>query len=248
MTVAPAFPEPTALVIRHGRTESNVRMAVHCHADIPLDAVGRGQARELATRLGQLAAGSQPAAIVSSPLGRAMETARILGSDFGCTPVSDPDLIEIDLGEIDGFTAEELLHRPDVLARLAGDDLDAFAWPGGESMCAFHRRVARALDRITAEHSGLVMIVTHGGVTASLLGQVRGDSPHAWLLSQCGRFTEAIDQHRGQIRQWPERIANCSVSAFRRSRAGDFPGQWTLSFGNVMPEDLEAHWSTSWHD
>lgn len=218
-------PSTTSIaVIRHGRTASNVRMAVHCHTDIPLDEVGRDQAAALAASL--VATRERPIAIASSPLSRAMETARILGAQLGLTPVSNKGLLEIDLGEIDGFTVDDLRERPDVLSQLAGEELDAFVWPGGEGLRAFHQRVADVMTTLAREASGPLAVVTHGGVVASLLAQVRGESPHPWLLAQCGRFSEAIDDHRGRSEPWPGRIENCSVTRFVVHGDGVFPTNW----------------------
>jgi probable phosphoglycerate mutase len=224
-------------LIRHGRTASNVRMAVHCHANIPLDDVGREQARAAAEAMSRLPDHERPVRILASPLDRAMETARIIGARLGLEPVELPELIEIDLGEIDGFTADDLRGRPDLLELLAGEWLSAFAWPGGESLAAFHRRVAGAASAAVAGAAGPVALVTHGGVVSSLVGRLLGPSPDEWLLAQCGRFTEAIDEYAGHSRAWPERILNCSITKLTAAPDCAFPAGWDLLSWNRLPYD-----------
>jgi glucosyl-3-phosphoglycerate phosphatase len=73
---------------RHGQTEWNVDGRGQGHLDIPLDDVGRDQAKAAATRLASL----RPTAIISSDLSRAYETALALAELTGLEVQRDPAL------------------------------------------------------------------------------------------------------------------------------------------------------------
>lgn len=137
----------TLLLIRHGETDWNAERRWQGHADVPLNARGREQARELAEQL----AGDRIDAIYSSDLSRARDTAAIVGARLGLPVVPDPDLREIDVGAAEGLTWEES-------AALRED-----GWKG-EPKEAHAERFLRALDRIASAHpDARVVVVTHGG-------------------------------------------------------------------------------------
>ncbi len=111
------------------------------------------------------------AAIVSSPLGRAVETATLLAVPVGA-PVLPPEpaLREYDFGEWDGLMPRELEARG--FWRAVQRDPE-FAPPGGEGFAAAARRLAAALDGIAAVHTGQrVIVVTHGLALAAALALV----------------------------------------------------------------------------
>lgn len=88
-------------LIRHGETEWNRIGKVQGREDIPLNDTGRDQARECAKAL----QGTGIKTIITSPLSRAVETARIIaGNDDGIEILVDEDLIERDFGELSGMT------------------------------------------------------------------------------------------------------------------------------------------------
>ena len=135
----------TLLIARHGETAWNAEGRWQGHADIPLNARGRAQAFELAERL----APERIEAIYTSDLSRARDTADIVGARLGIPVVSDPDLREIDVGPIEGLTAEEAQHVE--------------GWHG-EPKEAHTARTLAAIDRIAGRHPHeRVLIVTHGG-------------------------------------------------------------------------------------
>ncbi|MBF8290592.1 MAG: Phosphoglycerate mutase [Chloroflexi bacterium] len=93
---------PRLWLVRHGETEW-ARLRRHTgRTDIPLTDAGRRQAAELGHRL----IGHSFAAVVTSPLSRASETARLAG--FGDRAILDPDLLEWDYGEDEGRTTAEI--------------------------------------------------------------------------------------------------------------------------------------------
>jgi broad specificity phosphatase PhoE len=134
------------LIARHGETDWNAERRWQGHADVPLNATGREQARALAE---ELAAGARIDIVYSSDLARARETAAIAADRLGLELVLDPDLREIDVGSRQGRTWLEIDDGPE--------------WDGepNESHAA---RILGALMRVARRHeNGRVLVVTHGG-------------------------------------------------------------------------------------
>jgi 2,3-bisphosphoglycerate-dependent phosphoglycerate mutase len=135
----------TLLLVRHGETDWNAERRWQGHADIPLNGRGRDQAVRLAEEL----AHEPVAAIYSSDLSRARETAEIVGIRLGVPIVLDADLREIDVGTREGLTWPETRERTD--------------WDG-EPHEAHAERILGALRRIAARHDDeRLLVVTHGG-------------------------------------------------------------------------------------
>jgi broad specificity phosphatase PhoE len=133
----------TLLLVRHGETDWNAERRWQGHADVPLNDRGREQAMQLAEQL----AGERVDAIYTSDLGRARETAEIVGARLGVPVVSVPELREIDVGSREGTIGDQ------------GD----LPWDG-EPHEAHAERILRAVHRIAADHPGeRVVVVTHGG-------------------------------------------------------------------------------------
>ncbi len=149
---------PTTLVlVRHGETDWNREHRFQGHADTPLNDAGRAGARALAVEL----AAEPVRALYSSPLQRALETARIVGEALGIDVVVDERLREIDVGSWQGLTRDEVEARfPDGYRRWLGGN---GGWDDGETDDELARRVLSALADIAGRHDGLVVTVTHGG-------------------------------------------------------------------------------------
>ncbi|MFO7941212.1 MAG: histidine phosphatase family protein, partial [Bacillota bacterium] len=113
-----AEPGTRILLIRHGRTSWNEHGRLMGRADIPLDEVGRAQARALLRLVRPFA----PKAIWSSPLRRARATALPLATEFDLTPHVDDRWSEVDVGELEGLTWSEIEERyPDFAGDLRMD-------------------------------------------------------------------------------------------------------------------------------
>jgi probable phosphoglycerate mutase len=133
--------------------------------------VGREQARALGRRL----AGQAFAALYTSDLLRARDTARAIAEHTGREAVEDPRLQERRFGIFEGLTAEEIVARyPEEHARFASRDPD-YAVPGGESARSFTQRCIGCLAELAARHRGdEVVVVTHGLVLDSLYRAAHG--------------------------------------------------------------------------
>ena len=163
--------ETTLIVIRHGETAWNREKRMQGTTDTPLSDVGREQARALGRRLADHAF----AALYTSDLARARDTARAIAELTGREAVTDPRLQERRFGIFEGLTAEEIVARyPEEHARFASRDPD-YAVPGGESARSFTGRCIGCLAEIAGRHPGAeVVVVTHGLVLDSLYRAAHG--------------------------------------------------------------------------
>jgi broad specificity phosphatase PhoE len=162
-------PTTRILLARHGETEWNRLGRWQGHADPPLNETGRRQAAALATQL----EGDGIAAVYSSDLRRASETARIVAGRLGLDVAEERALREIDVGSWSGLTRSEVQERyPEGFARwLAGE-----IGHDGETREELTRRVVGAVERIAAAHvDGHVLVVTHGGAIRALRRHAAGD-------------------------------------------------------------------------
>jgi broad specificity phosphatase PhoE len=148
----------TILLARHGETDWNRDNRFQGHADPPLNRTGRAQAVDLSVAL----MAEELAAVYSSPLRRALETAEVVAASHGLEPVPVDDLREVDVGSWSGLTRAEIEERfPAQFARW----LDyGQGWEDGETYEEMGRRAVDALLRLAAAHDGeRVLAVTHGG-------------------------------------------------------------------------------------
>ena len=161
---------PTTLVlVRHGETDWNRDNRFQGRADPPLNDTGRAQVRTLAEELRDRVF----AAVYTSPLRRAHETATILADALGLELLSHDALEEVDVGSWSGLTREEVEARfPAGYARW----LDyGHGWDDGESYEELGARVVKGLTEIAAAQPGReILLVTHGGPIRSALAAADG--------------------------------------------------------------------------
>lgn len=150
---------PTRLMLlRHGQTELSVQRRYSGRGNPALTAEGRRQADAAARYLGERGG---IAAVVTSPLQRAYDTAAAAAKALGLDVVVDDDLIETDFGAWEGLTFAEAAQRDPELHRRWLRDTSVEP-PGGESFDAVAHRVRRARNRIIAEHgAATVLVVSH---------------------------------------------------------------------------------------
>ncbi|MDT5107518.1 MAG: ribonuclease / adenosylcobalamin/alpha-ribazole phosphatase [Mycobacterium sp.] len=150
---------PTRLMLlRHGQTELSVERRYSGRGNPPLTDLGRRQADAAARYLAQRGG---IAAVVSSPLQRAYDTATVAAKGLGLDVTVDDDLIETDFGAWEGLTFGEAAARdPELHTRWLHDT--AQPPPDGESFDAVAHRVRRARNRIIAEYGdATVLVVSH---------------------------------------------------------------------------------------
>ncbi|SEQ09225.1 probable phosphoglycerate mutase [Lentzea xinjiangensis] len=166
--------EPTRMVLlRHGQTRLSVERRYSGRGDHPLTDLGLEQAEKAAARL----AGVDIAAIISSPLQRAAQTAQKLADKTGLEVVTHQGLIETDFGAWEGLTfAEAAAQDPEVHRRWLGDT--SVKPPRGESFDEVHARVRKARTEIIARYGGsTVVVVSHVTPIKTLLRQALDVGP-----------------------------------------------------------------------
>jgi broad specificity phosphatase PhoE len=187
----------TLLLCRHGQSEWNVLRRIQGQAPEAggLTELGRWEAQQLGRRL-QMAG---VAAIYTSDLLRARQTAEIVSAAVGLPVQSDPRWREIDLGVWQGMQPEEVDQRWP-MAQIR--DLDLPRGETGETFAALSVRTLAAIEDLHARHSGqTVAIICHGGnVRAALLA-----TPAPW--------NEESDPRRAPI-------PNTSVTVVQANSAG----------------------------
>ena len=158
-TWTPPTGTPTRLIlVRHGSTAHSLEYRFSGRNELPLDPAGSAQAAALAARASSF---GTVAAVVSSPLRRARQTADWIASALGLTVTENADLVELDFGEWEGLTMSEAAarDRAALAAWLASPDV---APPAGESITALAERVRRARETlVTAYPEQRVVVVTH---------------------------------------------------------------------------------------
>ena len=146
------------LLLRHGQTELSVQRLYSGRGNPPLTDLGRRQAEAAAQYLAQKGG---IAAVVTSPLQRAYDTAAAAAKALGLDVSVDEDLIETDFGTWEGLTFGEAAERDPELHRRWLRDTSVKP-PDGESFDSVANRVRRAQRRIIAEHGGdTVLVVSH---------------------------------------------------------------------------------------
>ena len=148
----------TILLARHGETDWNREGRFQGWADPPLNATGRAQAVDLSVQL----MAEELAAVYSSPLRRAYETAEVVAASRALEPVTVDALREVDVGSWSGLSRAEIEQRfPEQYARW----LDyGRGWEDGETYEQMVDRVVEALQELAEGRDGeRILAVTHGG-------------------------------------------------------------------------------------
>jgi glucosyl-3-phosphoglycerate phosphatase len=181
-------PEPPRrlLLLRHGQSTWNADGRWQGQADPPLSPLGEEQARDAARRL----APGQFSRVLASNLLRALRTAEILAQALGVPVEVDPDLREIDVGDWQGLTRDEINERaPGALADWSEGRSEST--PGGETRAHLTDRARSALLRAAAGSAPgeAVLVVSHGALIRHL-DRALGLEPHG-VGNLAGRWYEA---------------------------------------------------------
>ena len=155
------------ILVRHGETEWNARKVLQGQADVPLSARGQAQAQALYPIVRRW----QPSSAVCSDLGRAVQTAALLGWTHA---QHDARLREAHLGEWTTREVAELKRDDGAHYQRWRDGKDSP--PGGEDFSALKARVMTAIDSLSIS-PGAVLVVTHGGVIRAALSSLIGLHP-----------------------------------------------------------------------
>mgnify|MGYP000853332557 CR=1 FL=1 len=204
-------------LVRHGETAGQSSIRYHGSNDVPLSDQGRAQIALLPPLLADL----RPAAVVHSPLSRAVESAQILAKALAWPDHllrADERLREISFGQCEGMTESEIAAAFPAFweARQRGP-IDSF--PGGESRRSFAQRVHDGIHAALANHPRGDLVVVgdeHDGAALAMeLVELRHDL-HA---------RGAVEVARGLVGEEDER-----------------PDQWRLSHFSQTETSASAEW------
>ncbi len=162
------------LLLRHAEATGNAAGQTQGRIDHELTDRGRRQAATVAASL----APYRPAALYCSPAARARSTAAAVAEACGLEAVADERLLEVDHGELDGLTGEQLRERHGpFLDQWRDEGFSDLRFPGGESMREAQTRMLDALDAFAEQHPDAdVVVVSHNLALKSLLAHALGVS------------------------------------------------------------------------
>ena len=171
-------------LVRHGATVLTAEDRFAGATDVQLSDEGREQARRLAMRLRD----EKVAAIYASPLGRTVETARILAEPHGIEIETRDGLREISHGRWEQMTRHEVEQAFPEEAAAWEKDPYTFAPIGGESGLAVTARALPVLmDIVRAHPSANIIVVSHKATIRLLLSSLLGFDPR--------RYRDSLDQN-----------------------------------------------------
>ena len=163
----------TLILVRHGESEANKRDAFLGHWDLPLTERGLAQAKLAAGYLSTLGAD----AIYASDLQRAYRTACCTAELVGLPVTTDPNLREVDAGEWDNLTFDELWEKYPETFGIWANDIGNAGCDGGETVGELRRRVMGALTYIARANRGKRVLVFCHGTPIRIAGCISRGKP-----------------------------------------------------------------------
>ncbi len=157
----------TLFILRHGFTDYNKQKILQGSIDIPLNDEGREQARQAGEKLKN----QNIKFIIASDLTRAKETAEIIQKITGGEIFTTDKLREKSFGDIEGVHVEE--------AKIKYPEINLYEGkaPNGESYKETEERVFAELEKIIENHSGNLVIVSHGAVMRTMIRRMKNIDP-----------------------------------------------------------------------
>ena len=164
------------LLIRHAEPTEDARDRCYGRLDIELSVCGQHCAQEIAHTLDRIEIG----AVYTSPSKRARATAAPLAARHHLEAIVDDDLHEIDFGEFEGRSYDEISTAYPELYRLWMETPSWVRFPGGESFAQLQLRALRTMEALRRRHIGTTAaIVSHGGVLRAMLADCLAMPPEA---------------------------------------------------------------------
>jgi len=158
------------ILIRHGETDWSKEKRYQGKTDVPLSTEGKKQVRCLSRVFAQY----EPHVVYTSTLSRTRESGTILCKSIAAPLKEDAQLNELNFGEWEGKTADELIKTQDPLYTkwMEGQLIKP---PHGETVSSLRKRVKNFLQECIKTHKNkTVAIVSHGGVLRLLIIEILG--------------------------------------------------------------------------
>jgi len=190
------------IIVRHGQTEWNIAGIRQGHLDSRLTGKGVAQANALGQRLAR----EKFAALYSSDLGRAVQTAMAIADRTGHEIITDPRLRERHLGIFQGLNAGEITEKYPEERRMLRTMGPGYIIPGGESMEQQVERNVSYLNELAHKHVGeTIVVVTHGGVVSGFFRHTLAiplDAPRRFEFVNAGLNVFAYEQENWMLLTW----------------------------------------------
>lgn len=163
----------TIYVVRHGTTVWNVEKRYQGWADIPLDTFGNRQGELLVDYFKEI-----PIDLgVTSPLQRASKTLDYILDGRDVPILVEPGIMEIDQGDADGKTYEEILEICPDYAYTTRNKPGQSQAPNGENSQQVEKRMVNSVTKIARENQGkTIAMVSHGFAICMLVNYIMGNS------------------------------------------------------------------------
>ncbi len=157
------------ILIRHGQTTGNKQGKLYGNTNIQLSAEGIKQAKLLAQNFPVCRIDS----LYASDLSRAYDTALYVSKRFCCDIIINKNLREMNFGEWEGLTYQEIACRWPKEAEIYISKPDKLQIPGGETFIVLQQRALRTIYRIIEDNKNkTAVVITHGAFIAALLTAV----------------------------------------------------------------------------
>ena len=159
-------------LVRHGETEWNKLGRFQGQQDIALNPRGLAQAKETARAM----ADDGVIALYSSPLQRTMQVANEISRLTSVPVVPLPGVKELNLGELEGVTGEEMRTIWPAVYSAWSQDPGTLSMPKGESLSQLQDRAWRSLQEVEKAHSGddVIVVVSHNFAIRTMIHKVLG--------------------------------------------------------------------------
>jgi len=181
------------IFIRHPATSWERQQRYLGRTDIALSQKGERQVEPLSNYLRN----ENISAIYSSNLIRAYQTASIIAKYHSLKVKKDERLNEIDFGEWEGITFNQIRKRyPKIARKYLSNPLNTRI-PGGESLLKFKNRINEALEKILAQEKGTVVIISHAGVNRIIICSLfKLPLSYFWQIKQDIGAINIVEIHR----------------------------------------------------
>jgi len=184
------------LLVRHGETDWNRIKRFQGRSDVELNKRGRAQAKALALTLRE-----EPLkAIYSSPITRAIETAKAINRYHQTSLEQRDGLMEMDLGDFEGLHPRDLRNEQSEFLRKWLEDPASVRMPNGETLQEVQERAWAVVQEVTKTyHHGSVLLCSHNFVNLTILCKILGlEITHLRRLHQSVGAMNIIEMNRGQ--------------------------------------------------
>jgi broad specificity phosphatase PhoE len=185
------------IVARHGETEWNASEIFRGRRDIGLNDTGIKQAELLGNYLTDL----RIEAIYSSPLKRALDTARSVAKHHSLNVNVNPGLMDFNYGAWEGLTHQVVKDKYRELYTRWLKEPHLVNIPEGENLGEVRERAKSLLDRVVSKHSGLVVLVSHRVVNKVMMCFMLGlENSHFWDIKQDLGGITVFEHERGRYK------------------------------------------------